>query len=118
MAGTLFVLAEGFPEAVEVVDLMAGMALVDAMLCAMFPLVGIDSTPDGYVMLVTGGVVVSGLGALFEVGLLPLELVLLFSLSVLGCLLAMRMPIWCLKVESVECRRLFRTLHGLALSLR
>ena len=115
MAGTLFVLAEGFPEAVEVVDLMAGMALVDAMLCAMFPLAGIDLSPVG---LVTGEVAVGGLGALFDVGLPPLELVLLFSLSVLGCLLAMRMPIWCLKVESVECRRLFRTLRGLALSLR
>ena len=115
MAGTLFVLAEGFPEAAEVVDLMAGMALVDAMLCAMFPLAGIDLTPVG---LVTGEVAVGGLGALFDVGLPPPELVLLFSLSVLGCLLAMRMPIWCLKVESVECRRLFRTLHGLALSLR
>ena len=115
MAGTLFVLAEGFPEAVEVVDLMAGMALVDAMLCAMFPLAGIDLSPVG---LVTGEVAVGGLGALFDVGLPPPELVLPFSLSVLGCLLAMRMPIWCLKVESVECRLLYRTPRGLVLSPR
>ena len=90
LAGTLFVLAEGFPEAVEVVDLMAGMALVDAMLCAMFPLAGIDLSPVG---LVTGEVAVGGLGALFDVGLPPPELVLPFSLSVLGCLLAVKMLI-------------------------
>ena len=94
---------------------MAGMALVDAMLCAMFPLAGIDLSPVG---LVTGEVAVGGLGALFDVGLPPPELVLPFSLSVLGCLLAMRMPIWCLKVESVECRLLYRTPRGLVLSPR
>ena len=88
MAGTLFVLAEGFPEAVEVVDLVAGMALEDAMLCAMFPLAGID--PAG---LVTGEVAVGGLGVLSDVGLPPPEVVLPFLLRVLGCLLAVKMPI-------------------------
>ena len=118
LVGAPFVLVGGFLEAVVVVGLMVGMASVDAMSCAMFPLIGIDSFPDGYVMLVTGEVAVSGLGAFLEVGLPLLELVMLFSPSVLGCLLAMRMPIWCLKVESVECRRLFRTPRGLALSPR
>lgn len=90
LAGTLFVLAEGFPEAVEVVDLVAGMALEDAMLCAMFPLAGIDLSPAG---LVTGEVAVGGLGVLSDVGLPPPEVVLPFLLRVLGCLLAVKMPI-------------------------
>ena len=90
MAGTLFVLAEGFPEAVEVVDLVAGMALEDAMLCAMFPLAGIDLSPAG---LVTGEVAVVGLGVLPDVGLPPPEVVLPLLLRVPGCLLAVKMPI-------------------------
>ena len=90
MAGTLFVLAEGFPEAVEVVDLVAGMALEDAMLCAMFPLAGVDLSPAG---LVTGEVAVGGLGALPDVGLPPPEVVLPLLLRVPGCLLAVKMPI-------------------------
>ena len=90
MAGTLFVLAEGFPEALEVVDLVVGMALEDAMLCAMFPLAGIDLSPVG---LVTGEVAVGGLGALPDVGLPPPEVVLLLLLRVPGCLLAVKMPI-------------------------
>ena len=90
MAGTLFVLAEGFPEAVEVVDLVAGMALEDAMLCAMFPLAGIDLSPAG---LVTGEVAVGGLGVLSDVGLPPPEVGLPFLLRVLGCLLVVTMPI-------------------------
>ena len=90
MAGTLFVLAEGFPEALEVVDLVAGMALEDAMLCAMFPLAGVDLSPAG---LVTGEVAVGGLGALPDVGFPPPEVVLPLLLRVPGCLLAVKMPI-------------------------
>ena len=57
------------------VDLVAGMALEDAMLCAMFPLAGIDLSPVG---LVTGEVAVGGLGVLSDVGLPPPEVVLPF----------------------------------------
>ena len=72
------------------VDLVAGMALEDAMLCAMFPLAGIGLSPVG---LVTGEVAVGDLGVLFDVGLPPPEFVLPFSLRVLGCLLAVKMLI-------------------------
>ena len=72
------------------VDLVAGMALEDAMLCAMFPLAGIDLGPAG---LVTGEVAVGGLGVLSGVGLPPPEVVLPLLLRVPGCLLAVKMPI-------------------------
>ena len=97
------------------VGLMAGMALVGAMWCAMAPLNGVEPSPAGVVMLVIGGVVVSGLGAPRWVGLPLLGFAMLFAPSLQGCSLALRMSTGCLEVGFVGLRLQSRTPLGLAL---
>ena len=94
---------------------MVEMALVGAMWCAMAPLNGVELSPAGVVMLVIGGVVVSGLGAPRWVGLPLLGFAMLFAPSLQGCSLALRMSTGCLEVGFVGLRLQSRTPLGLAL---
>ena len=115
LVGARFVFASGLLEVEAAVGLMAGIALVDAMWCAMAPLNGVEPSPAGVVLLVIGGVVVSGLGVFRCFGLPPLGFAMLFAPSVQGCPLAMRMPTGCLEVGFVGLRLQSRTPLGLVL---
>ena len=95
--------------------LMVEIALVVAMWCAMVPLNKVGPSPIGVVLLVIGGVVVSGLGALRWVGLPLLGFAMLLAPSLQGCSLALRMSTGCLEVGFVGLRLQSRTPLGLVL---
>ena len=89
---------------------MVEMALVDAKLCAMFPLIGVMVEPSlvGVELLVIDEVV-SGFGAPCWVGFLSYGFVMLLLPSVPDCFVILRMLIRFLVVVFFECRHRFRT---------
>ena len=97
------------------VGLMAEIALVDAMGCAMALLNEVGPSPAGVVLLVIGGVVLSGLGVFHWVGHPPLGFAMLLAPSLQGCSLALRMSTGCLEVGFVGLRLQSRTPLGLVL---
>ena len=97
------------------VGLMAEIALVDAMWCAMVPLNEVGPSPTGVVLLVIDGVVVSGLGVFRWVGVPFLGFAMLLAPTLQGCPLASRMSTGCLVVGFVGYHLQSRTLLGLVL---
>ena len=95
--------------------LMVEIALVGAMWCAMVPLTEVGPSPIGVVLLVIGGVVLSGLGVFRWVGHPPLGFAMLLAPSLQGCSLALRMSTGCLAVGFVGYHLQSQTLLGLAL---
>ena len=115
LVGARLVFASGLLEVEAAVGLMAEIALVDAMWCAMAPLNEVGPSPAGVVLLVIGGVVVSGLGVFRWVGLPPLGFAMLLAPTLQGCSLALRMSTGCLEVGFVGLRLQSRTPLGLVL---
>ena len=83
--------------------LMVGVALVDAMWCAMVLMNEVGLSLIGVVLLVIGGVVSSGLGFRW-VGLSFLGFVRLLLPALQGCFLALTMPTGYLEVGFVVYR--------------